>query len=184
MAILEYIDEDRIRPISPDISGALRAIDPLHTKVHAGRALSFCHEFVLADTTPLYVEIVVGTRDMHMQERLITTNTSDMQFQLYLNPAITAGASPVAIPFRNANFNYSESASSATIRTVESFTGGTLACNTIIYGEDGIGGKSVGSPVASIAELVFPLASHIGIKVNRRSGTGAAKAFLKIRWYE
>ncbi|MHB9148382.1 MAG: hypothetical protein ACYC2U_08500, partial [Candidatus Amoebophilus sp.] len=165
MSILEYLKGNAIEPISPDISGAIRTIDPLHTKVHAGRAFSFSHEFLLTDTTPLYAELVVGSRDMHMQERLIITNASDIQFQLYLNPVVTIGASPITIPFRNANFNYLSSESSVTIQTVSSFTGGTLACNTLIYGEDGIGGRSAGSPVASTSELLFPLASHIGIKV-------------------
>ena len=167
-----------------DVSGAYQQLDRFHIATHQGYAYAIEHEFTLAGTTAQYMEIVVGAREIHMQDRSVSTNVSDILVELYYAPTVTAGASPVAITPRRFSFSQDDT-NLVTARTVESFTGGTLvAGQVIIYGQDGVGNKSSGDGASSSREINFPAEAVIGIKVQRRSGSGAAKVKLDIGYYE
>ena len=163
-------------------SGAMQQLDRFHYATHKGYTYSIDYEFVLSGTTPQYAEIAIGEREIHMQERGIVASSSDIMVELFYNPTVTVGTS-VSIPITR--FNFAKDVNhDVTARTVDSFTGGESAGRTIIYGEEGVGNNSAGSGVATDREINFPPNSVLGVKVQRRTGTGETRVKIDFGFYE
>lgn len=168
---------------SIDVSGAVQGLDRFHYATHQGYAYSIDHEFILSGNVPQYLEIVVGQREIHMQDRSVNTDSSDVMVELYFEPVVTVGASPVAANISRFNFG-KPSTHDVAAQTVESFAGGEFAGRSIIYGEDGVGNTSTGSGVSAEREKNFPAGSVVGVRVQRRTGTGAARVKIDFGFYE
>lgn len=117
---------------------------------------------------------------MHMQHRDFFASNGDMLFELYFEPTVTEGASPVQVVPRPQNWG-TEIDTTVTIHTLPngSFTGGSLACRNKIYGVPTTGGADTTS-----LEIVFPAFSVLGVKVQRTAGTGASQCIFRVGWYE
>ena len=159
------------------------ALDRLHKRTHDGYVWALWKEFILNGTTPGYLIITVGEYEIHMQARKWNTDSSDMKFELYLNPEVVVGASPEAIPLRP--MNYVRPRETGTIvTTVESFSGGTLIEEAVFYGADTAGNNTSGDDRISMFEMNFPPGAVIGVKAFRRSGSEDAYFNFSNIFYE
>ena len=118
-----------------------------------------------------------------MQHRDFFGNSTDLVFELYYEPVVVVGASPVAIAPRPENFSVDDYETTATIHVVESFADGVLACRNKLYGA-GVGAGQSGGMDVTAKEIVFPAHATLGVKAFRAGGTGEARCIFRTAWYE
>lgn len=174
-----------------DQGNNFRQITTEHDKVHSGVMYDFWHDFTLTGTTPQHLLLRTGNRQMHLIDRQMSADKDSMILLvcgLVETADIVELGSPVTVDIRRRTLMVA-STTTASARTVASFTGGEKVDRILQYGTPSSGVGSNARPATGeqhfAADCIpMPANSNVLVSINHFGDETTIKATCRFMFYE
>jgi hypothetical protein len=171
-----------------DVSGAAKAIELDHARIHEEKAFETDYLFELSADTPQDLHIIVGAKDVHLKKIGVAVKSDDNVFvQLYRNPTATPDVSPDEVPIANCKDTSVETSVVQILTNSDITDVGELIPGRRFFvpGAETLGPvMSVGGASTSWEKILAANNEYVLRVVAPDASTGTSVVHVTLYWYE